>query len=298
MKATHRINEIYVGNIKSLPLYIDILLFPALAGLYLTGGMGIMLLILPSMFIHEAAHIITARLFSCRARALRLSFLGGILETDISSSGITAAQETVIFAFAPFVNIMLYSLFYAIGLKSNSLILLQLAFVNGAIASVNLLPLYPLDGGNILKTLLRIRLDERSTANVILIINSVFSVLLTLIFIIAAVIFKKYIWQLPAVSAFTLYSAIRLKKGIASNKVASILAKDTLLKNKRSVTSNTVYILKTTTLGEALKLAKDDSFNVFTVVDEDFNVLSEISEKELVFSAMAKGLSATVENVL
>lgn len=289
--------NIYIGSIGSAKLFTDIMLFPALVVAYFTGGIGILLLILPSLFIHEAAHILSAYLFGCKISLFKITALGGILETDMENASSDTAQKIAIFAFAPFVNIALYAFLYALGTKSNSLVLLQLAFLNGLISIINILPVYPLDGGNILKLLLRKKYDERITFNILLTINCIIGLILLAIFILSAFIFRQYIWQLPALVFFIMNSIIKARKECSGNKISSVINKDSLLIKKHFVQASKIYIISTATVGEALKLTKENCFNIFVTVDENFNILSEISEKDLISYAVENGINTTLQNV-
>jgi len=100
-----------------------------------------------SVFLHELAHLVTARGFGLHVRSITLHLLGG--ETAIDSPRRTPVQEFVISVAGPLVSI-------AIGvgcflLDSTSAVVAALGWINVVVGVFNLLPGLPLDGGRALR---------------------------------------------------------------------------------------------------------------------------------------------------
>lgn len=295
MKFTFK--SIYIGSIGNSRLYIDIMLLPAFAAIYAAGGMGIVLLAIPAFLIHEAAHIIAAELFGCRVSAFTVMPTGGTLEMD-NLDRTSTPQLCFIYSFAPLTNIMLYSLFYAIGIRSNSLVSLQFSLVNGFIAIFSFLPIYPLDGGNILKTLLCVKFDERRVIKILYSLNIAFSSSLILVFIYSFIKFDQVLWQPVVAAVLFIYSIIKYKNASTSNSISAIINKDSLLFHRKTLPSKELYILQTESISSAIKSASHDSLNTFIIVDEKLNILGRITEDALIAAAMEHGTGASLSVLL
>ena len=103
--------------------------------------------LLLAAFLHECAHAVALWYFNVQIRSLRLTSLGAVMRVG----SISYRRELICAAAGPAMNALLaaatilpYPLF---------------GFCNLGLLSFNLLPLYPLDGGRIMRDMLRQRLD-------------------------------------------------------------------------------------------------------------------------------------------
>lgn len=103
-----------------------------------------------SVTVHEAAHLLLLRLFRARIHKLRLSGFGAVIITE----PLSYPQELLTAAAGPAANLGLLLL----TLRRDP----ALALVNLCLFAYNMLPLYPLDGGRLLRAGLRLLLPERA----------------------------------------------------------------------------------------------------------------------------------------
>lgn len=103
-----------------------------------------------SITLHEAGHLLALRLLGAKVHKLRLSVCGAVLITE----PLPYAKEMIAAAAGPAVNILLL----AAAMSREPM----LALVNLCLCAYNLLPFYPLDGGRILRAVLRLLLSERA----------------------------------------------------------------------------------------------------------------------------------------
>lgn len=289
--------SIYVGHIGSVGIYIDVMLIPALAAAYVTGGMEFFLLTLPFFAVHELAHIVAAYLFECRIASFTLMPIGGTIMTANINTAKTF-QICAVYAFAPLTNITLFSLFYALGIKNSSVILMQTAYVNGILALFSILPVYPLDGGSIIKILLSTRLDEHKTLSVLLTINIVAGALLMGTAVYCFAVYSHFIWQLAVIAFLFVYSVLHERANSVSYSMSDIINKDARLYGKNVICSNKMYILHNATISCAVKSARHNAFNTFAIIDESFTVYGEFTEKQLLEAAVRYGINAPVSRLL
>lgn len=165
-----------VGNLFGIPFYINSSWFLVLGLLTLTYGgnlatqfptelagilpwvLGLItaLLLFSSVLAHELGHSFVALSQGIEVKSITLFLFGGLASLDRESK--TPAGAFWVAIAGPLVSILLFGLFTAINIfiafngPVGSIIQL-LAYINLALALFNLIPGLPLDGGNILKSI-------------------------------------------------------------------------------------------------------------------------------------------------
>ncbi|MBF2006678.1 MAG: site-2 protease family protein [Chlorogloeopsis fritschii C42_A2020_084] len=166
---------IRVGNLFGIPFYIHpswfLVLglvtwsyssglgaqFPQLGGgLALLLGLMTALLLFSSVVAHELGHSFVAIRQGIDVKSITLFIFGGLASLEKESE--TPAEAFWVAIAGPLVSLLLFAIFTAIGFATAATgplaaILSVVAFVNLALALFNLIPGLPLDGGNILKSL-------------------------------------------------------------------------------------------------------------------------------------------------
>jgi Zn-dependent protease len=138
------------GEINASGLSGDRPIFGWLAGLTLA------LLLFASVLLHELGHSLVAKSQGISVNSITLFLFGGIAALDREAKTPTASLLVAIAG--PLVSISLFGIFFSIGffLKRENLAYLitsDLASINLALALFNLVPGLPLDGGQVLKSI-------------------------------------------------------------------------------------------------------------------------------------------------
>ena len=169
--------------------------------LFLMTSVSTTIAIFLSVLIHEMAHAYIAHRRGWKVFGIKLDFLFGTAKLDMSmpekdSIPVVVAGPLSNLIFAIFVFILI-DLFYMIGFYLDPVIsqfLNTLLFVNIILFIFNLLPIYPLDGGRIVRDFLVLKMrNQRQMAiriasiislifSLLLLIYSIFSVSILLIF--------------------------------------------------------------------------------------------------------------------
>lgn len=169
---------IYLFDVARFPVYLDTsgLIFIGLILLLQMGGGGVLgilgaflwiVAIYGSILAHELGHAVVGRRLGYGTADIYLSFFGGVAVWSGRTSRSRRDQLFVTLA-GPAVNVVLCILFYLlmrfpppfISLLAPSLqgLIGDLYWINLILAVFNILPIYPLDGGQALRTALAYRI--------------------------------------------------------------------------------------------------------------------------------------------
>ncbi len=126
------------------------------------GGLVLTLKVLAVMpllvLMHELAHVFTARAFGAKTRSVTLSPIGGVAMIELQS--MAPWQDVLVSLAGPASNLALAALLW--GTEGELRILM---FANLLLGLFNLLPAYPMDGGRVLRSALRMAVDEDEAAS-------------------------------------------------------------------------------------------------------------------------------------
>ncbi|HEY9652249.1 MAG TPA: site-2 protease family protein [Coleofasciculaceae cyanobacterium] len=167
--------SIRVGNLFGIPFYVNptwflVLglvtfdfggylghLFPGLGSILpLALGLVSALLLFSSVLAHELGHSFVAIRQGIKVHSITLFLFGGLASLERESK--TPAEAFWVAIAGPAVSIILFALLTVLGFTINpasplAAIISLLAYINLVLALFNLIPGLPLDGGNILKSL-------------------------------------------------------------------------------------------------------------------------------------------------
>ncbi|MEC4986703.1 MAG: site-2 protease family protein [Oscillatoria sp. PMC 1068.18] len=166
--------NIRVGNLFGIPFYVnpswflvlglvtltygsELSLFPGLTGImpWLLGFVA-SLLLFASVLAHELGHSLVAIQQGIEVKSITLFLFGGLANLEKESK--TPSEAFLVAIAGPAVSLLLFGLFTAIGIGTPisgafAAIVSLLASINLILALFNLLPGLPLDGGNVVKSI-------------------------------------------------------------------------------------------------------------------------------------------------
>lgn len=121
----------------------------------LTGTFIQLITLLTIVFIHELGHVLAATYFKWRIESIMLWVFGGVMKTDETTNP-TIKEEIVVTVAGPFQHLIVFVLLQLLahGSLIPEEIIKQAHYYNGILLLFNLLPIYPLDGGKLLLSLL------------------------------------------------------------------------------------------------------------------------------------------------
>lgn len=158
-----------------------------------------LLILYVSLMLHEIGHFIAALIIHAKIIKFRIALFG--INMQINTNDLSLNKKLALFFAGPFTNIliMLLSFRYYGVLKIHFYdvfsihyfhnILYDIAYINIFLSLINLLPIIPLDGGNVLKSILEQYVKKKYVYKIILTLNIIFLMISSYCFYISFNIF-------------------------------------------------------------------------------------------------------------
>ena len=182
-------NKIRICDAFGIPVYLDISLLVLLVLFVLdfgsfSFGLACALVLAVSITLHELGHALTARVFGYQTRDITLSLLGGC--ASLIGMPRKASQEFLTALAGPLVSFALAGVGWAavrfLPIENDWLlgVLVYVFWMNVILGGFNLLPGFPMDGGRIFRSVLRIFTTRVKATYAAMVVGRVFAVLLAM----------------------------------------------------------------------------------------------------------------------
>jgi len=169
-----------------LRIRIDLKIFIFLTLFYFTNQIRIYLIIMLFSIAHEIAHIITGLILKMKPEKIEIMPFG--LTASFYKIDNNTIKEIFVALAGPITSLILAILFSKIDLKF--ITMQEAVYSNILIFLFNVIPIYPLDGGRIIKGIIHIILGEAKSKIIINKISNITIIILTIISSIAVYYYK------------------------------------------------------------------------------------------------------------
>lgn len=225
------------------------------------------------IILHELCHFFVAKKLGYMAKCIKLSFFGASLEglDDFSLSD----ELKVIFAGPVFNFVIVVFCYLSFWFNPESYnYLYEILVVNLAILIFNLLPVYPLDAGRIILTILTQKHTRRRALKITKIISFCFISFLFVIFL--GSIFYEFNFMLGLVCVNLMNLLLSSTKNTSFKRELFVFHKAKLL--KKGLIERNVILSNDKPLYTLFRYIDDYHFINFIFLNENFEIVDEFSE--------------------
>jgi len=229
--------------------------------------------------LHEAGHMLAAKILGYNTQGIRIEPFGVCLKLE--GEQINCLHEVIICAFGPIVNIILIilgTIFVYIGVKVPEVFFVS----NFYMLFINLLPILPLDGGRILKSVLCAEIGDLLSKKIV---KGISVICVAIMLVCGVVFFVRSEFNISLfVAALFLLDNITLQENKACN-LASLLLTDVCVAPVRVFCVNENILVK-----EALKKLPFDNINIVCVLNSNGEIIKIVTNK-YILNLISQGCS-------
>ncbi len=287
-------------EMKSLHLFggrfkINLLMFPAVAVLLLIGMGDIVLYYIPTVLIHEWAHVIFATALGMTVSEMELFPFG--CAAKLQCFAVSRSKEIVVAAAGPAANILAACAVFFINKYATPIAVAdKLIASNLALAAVNMLPALPLDGGRIVRAVFASFMGYKRATRLTAFAGIFF----------AAILLGVGVWALlketmnPSffiMGFFLCLAAFKELKSAPYTLIRDFTGKKEAFDKRKTLNVNRFAAIQTETLREIMRELEAGKYNIVTVLDKDLGVIGELDERQILTGMMEKGAQVTLGSV-
>ena len=273
---------------------ISFALLPLVVFCIITGELESLLISALSLAVHEAAHVIAAKNAGFWIERITFYPFGAVMHLNGGFSDRSAAWTVA--AAGPLCSLSVSGILMLLSpIFGASQIPLLLARANLAIALINLLPAYPLDGGRILCAVLLKAVRERTARTAALILTALISLAIAGTGVFLAVRGDP-VRGFVAIPAFLLGAAIREWRLPNNGTVAKVMDRREAVRSGLAQRAVTFVVPDDLTVGEAVALLSERRYTVLRVLTNAAPF--ELDESQILFAAAKFGPQEPLKNVI
>ncbi len=241
------------------------------------GYFGLLVSYILCLLLHECAHALVAKRLGYQLNKIKLMPHG----VSISGSNVyfSYKDEVRIALAGPLANFMLVVLTMAFwwALPVSYSFTYDFYIANLVIAIVNLLPIYPLDGGRVLLALLSQKFSRMRAVTIVRVIGVILSSLLIVLFVITTFFAPNF--TLLFFGVFLFVTSLTDTRNIQYSRVNNLAYK--MSRINKGISVRNIAVNQNITLYRLFSQISPFSITNFTVLDNNLKVVGHITEKEL-----------------
>jgi len=250
-----------------------------------------------TVFIHELAHMIVASKYGIKVKEIEIFPFGGVARPE----GIFAPdpkEEICICLSGPLINLVLLLCFIVFkNYFLNTHIINILLSTNLLMLLLNILPIFPLDGGKVLRAVLTYFWGyKKATMRMIRLTYFILAIIIIIGLISAFYNYNSL--YIVTLSIFIMIAAKNEKKMVAFILITRISRRLKNHKKKKIVKTHFFVCLKNTTVKEVLPYFLPNKYLIIIVIDENGEFIGTITENQLINAILKYDIDINLENLL
>ena len=265
-------------------LYINPLTVAFFVICYLSGKTHFFVISYLSMLLHELGHMAAAMYIGLEPSHISLHPFGVNLKLK-NSIACTLLDDIILYLSGPLINLLL-AMFFAFLYKPRYLYDYGFA-VNIMLFILNMLPVYPLDGGAVTRKILNNLFGEKSGSSIM----KIFSLFIAIVVLGLGIfiVFKTgYNYSCLFISVLMFANIFTSGEKYSSDSVRNIMFSDRVFENKTGKTVQLIACTETFVPENFIKFIRPGVFTCIAVVGENGKLARLVTERELMMDAFNK----------
>ena len=247
-----------------------------------------------AVFIHEAAHAFVAVAFGDKVKKVYLLSFGTRIELEINLDN-SNLSKCLIYAAGPLINFSVAIITMFLMNNFDRELMKAVIITNLFLGIFNLLPLSPLDGGEILSVFTSSRYGLFYSQKITYI---AFILVICLLLIMSIPVF--IFWGNLSILILTIFLLFKDRK---YEKAAYINAKNLYYRRARLLKKGyygvrEIVVLERLKLGDAFKLMDFDQYHLLIVLNENMQIVHRLTESELLSAINDYGYGCTFKELI
>lgn len=267
-------------------LIIDVLTIPFAFICLKYSSASTLLAYFAALFLHECGHIIGGRITNLRLLSIEIKPFGCLARFD-SFDTAPSTSEIITASFGPAMSLVVAA--FITTLKIESVFLKELCETSLSIFAINLLPVYPLDGGRIVSALLTRAMPYKKVAKTC----GIFGIIISSAFIATSIYFaltESFSLSLFIFSATLLLYSIKQLISPSLYLINSVLNKGRLMNKQKYMQVNAITVpYDASNMAVLSKLSARD-YNLIHYVDKNMKINKTLDEGTFIESLNATAL--------
>ncbi|MBQ7453059.1 MAG: site-2 protease family protein [Clostridia bacterium] len=246
------------------------------------------------LLLHELAHFFVAKKLGYVCEKIKLMPYGAVLYAEDDAFG--TVDEFVISLAGPLFNLLMCVLCVCVWWVAPTMYESTQYFMlaNLGVGLINLLPVFPLDGGRVVLAVLSKDLSRGKAVSIVKVITVIFSLMLFVLFVF--LVGKSFNFSIAVFAFMLLLSVFDEDKKTVYHRCLAGAGK--LKKASHGLVVKAFMISCAQSVAKMMRLVCSNYYAIFLVCDDEFNVLGQISEKQLLDYVEAVGVVDGVKEVL
>ncbi|MCT4594955.1 MAG: M50 family metallopeptidase [Anaeromicrobium sp.] len=245
-----------------------------------------------AVFVHELFHTMTALLLGYSIESIEIFPFGGVTKLK-ETLALEPRDEILVAISGPLINLIIVF----IGVNYKIIINEFFIYSNLGIGIFNLIPILPLDGGRVIRAYLSLNYGIKKGTKIISIISKCIIIIMATFGL--SMIKEDYSNIFVLLLSIFLYMAVNKEINMSRYMFIKEFAhKKRSIRNKKILTVKNIIAKKDVSLKEIIDSFLVGKYHMIMVVDEEYNVVGNLTENEILDGAIKYGINVSLEKLL
>ncbi len=285
-----------IFKIKNINIRINIIMLAMFIVYFLLGQFIEITVMILIVLVHEFSHSIVARKYGFIIDEIDILPFGGVAKYK-NIKIINPKEEIVICAIGPLSNLLIIIVFMGLrSLYTENYFIDFVIEINWLMFIINILPVFPLDGGKIIRAVLSLFIGYKSSTIKLTYVTYILCTFVILYDILNGL--TGNVTYIGVIAVFTIIAAKKEREMAAFVFIRSITEKTKELNRKKKMKAHLLVCINTTSVKEAIECFLPNRYHIFIIIKSNGETIGTITESQLLEGIYKHGFDIVLEELL